>query len=177
MLQPEHTAGAAKAGDNLIGYQQHIVLVAYLANAREIIILWYEHTTSALDRFCNKHCDCFGTFFEDLLFQFVGSGYPLTGGIIGRLIQIRVRTGNMDEPWNSRLKHFPIRRHSGRTHRGKSNTMVSPDSRNHLGFLRLTFKFPVVTRQFDIAIGCLPATGGEVKMINIRVGEARQAFG
>ena len=176
MLQPEHTAGAAKTSDNLIGHQQHIVLVAYLANTREVIILWHEHTTSALDRLCNKHRYCFGTFFEDLLFQFVGSGYTLARGIIGRLIQVRVRTGNMDESWNSRLKHFPIRRNPGRTHRGKSNTMVSPDTRNHLGFLRLTFKFPVVTRQFDVAIGCLPATGGEVKMINIRVGETRQTF-
>ena len=72
MLEREHPAGAAEAGDHFVGGQQHLVLVADRADAGEVVGRRHDHAADALDRLGEEHRDRLGALPQDRLLELVG---------------------------------------------------------------------------------------------------------
>ena len=72
MLEAEPASRAAEAGDHFVGDQQHVVLVADLADAREVVGGRDDDAAGALHRLGDERRDGVGAFAQDRLFELVG---------------------------------------------------------------------------------------------------------
>ncbi len=72
MLEREHPPGAAEAGDDFVGGEQHLVLVADRTDACEVVVLRHDHAADALHRLGKEHRHGIGALPQDRLFELVG---------------------------------------------------------------------------------------------------------
>ena len=176
VLEAKHFSGSAKAGDHLVRYQQHIILIANLPDAGKIIILRNDNTAGTLNRFGNKHGHCIGAFLQNFLLKFIGGRNALAFGVLGCLVQIGIRARDMNKPRYPRLKHRPVGCYPGRTHCRKRHTVIAPDSGYDFCFFRFSLNLPVIAGHFDIAVRGFSAARGQVEVIDIRIGQSGQPF-
>ena len=90
---------------------------------------------------------------------------------------VGVRRRNVAETGNTRFEGRPVRGDAGGAHCREGNPMVTPYAADNLGFFRFALRFPVVTRQLEVAVGRLTATRGEIKVIDLRIANVGQTFG
>ena len=102
----EPLPGSAEACDYFVGGEEHIVPVADLADAREVVIGWDDDSADADHRLGEKHRDGVGAFADDRVFQ-VGRLMAAPTFCIGRGT-IGVRRGNVYETRNAGLEERPI---------------------------------------------------------------------
>jgi hypothetical protein len=146
MTQGEPAAGAAEAGDHLVGDQQHLVPVADLAQAREIGRRRHDHAAGAHDRLGDDGGDRVGPFLQDrLLHRF--------GGADARVLVARPAIGigrrHLQEVGHERPEHLVVGRHSRRAHGRHGDAVIAVDARDHLHLVRLAAQLPVVARDLE----------------------------
>ena len=176
VFQPEHPAGSPEPGDDLVGGQQHVVLVTDLADAWEIIVGRHQHAPGSLHRFGHEHRDRFGTLFEDFLFEFVGRGDSRTDAL-GGLVAVRVGRGDVREARDTGFEHRPVTADSRGTHRRQRHTVVGPLPRDDLGLLGLAQLAEVIASGLEVRIAGFATAGCEEKPVDRRVGHPGQSFG
>ena len=76
MLQREPLPGPPEPGDDFVGGEEHVVPIADLADAREVVIGRDDDAADADHRLGEKHRDGVGAFADDRLLQLVGDRIP-----------------------------------------------------------------------------------------------------
>ena len=89
MVEGEQRAGTPERRDHLVGHEQHVVLVADLPDAREVVVLRDDDAAGALHRLGQEHRDGVGPLTQNRLFELVGRRDALTHARRG-LVAIRV---------------------------------------------------------------------------------------
>ena len=174
MVQCKHAAGAAKAGNDFVGGQQHVVLVADLANALEVA-RWRHIGTTAADGFDQKQRHGIGPLGQDGTLQLIGGGGRRVLPRCHR-VAVGVVVGNVHKAGHARLKGWPIGRQAGGAHGRQRGAVVAAHLADGLDLARLAHGLPVVARGLDGAVGRFTAAGGEEKPVDVGVGQAGQAF-
>ena len=176
VLQAEHLSRPAEAGDDLVGDEEHVVLVADLADAREVVVLRDDHPARPLDRLRDEHGHRVRPFAEDRLLQLVRGRDALA--LAGRrLVAVGVGGRDVHEARHARLEHRPVRGDPGRGHRREGDPVVAPLARDDLGLVRLAAELPVVAGHLEVAVARLPAPRGEVEAVDVRVGDRGEPLG
>ena len=78
MLEGEHPPRAPETGDDLVGDEQHLVLVADFPHPTEVVVLRDDHAARALHGLSDEHRDRVGAFAQNRLLELVGRGNALT---------------------------------------------------------------------------------------------------
>src|SRR5262245_11035956 len=166
MIKAEPPTQPPETCDHLISDKQNAVLIANLANARKVVVLWNHKTTCALNGLCDKGCNRICAFAKNRLFQFVRRCAALTDrGITGH-VAIRVGRRNVQEPRQFRAEHIPKPWNACRVHCANSHTVIAMLPADDLQLVRLALTIPKEPRRFDGAIICVSTARGEKEMIN-----------
>lgn len=177
VLKSEHLAGAAEPRDDLIGHQQHVVLVADLANARKVVVLRHDGAAGALNRLRDEHGHRIGAFLEDGLLEFVRGRDALAPGTRRGFVAVGIGRGDVAEAREAGLEHGPVGAHAGGAHGGHGDAVIALLARDHLRLVRFAAQFPVIARHLDVAVGGLAAAGREVEAVDLGIGDGGKPFG
>ena len=176
VLEREQAPRAAEAGDHLVGDQQHVVPVADLADAREVVVRGDDDAARALHGLGDEHRHRVGSLAQDGPFELVGRGHALA--LAGRrFVAVRVGGGDVREARHPRLEERPVAAQAGGAHRRQGDPVVAVDPGDHLRLVRPAAQLPVGARHLDAAVGRLAAAAGEEEAVDGRVAEPRQALG
>ncbi len=176
VVEGEEGAGAAEAGDDLVGDEQHVVAVADLADAGEVVVLGHDDPARPLHRLGEEHRDGVGALPLDRPFQLVG-GRDALAHPRRRLVAVGVRRGDVDEPGHPRLEQGPVGGEPGRAHGGEGDAVVALDARDDLGLAGPAAQLPVGAGHLDAAVGGLAAPAREEEAVDGRVGHLREPLG
>ena len=104
MINAELASGAAEAGHDLVGYQQHAVLGADLAHLRPVTG-WRDDSarSAAYDRLSDKRGDCVRALSQDDLFQPLRGAFDATVCVAPELALQAVVRGRLREVEEERL--------------------------------------------------------------------------
>ena len=176
VVEGEQGAGAAEPGDHLVGDQQHVVAVADLADAGEVVVLRHDDPARPLDRLGQEHGDGVRPLALDRPLELVGGrdalAYPGR-----RLVAIGVRRGDVDEPGHARLEQGPVGGEPGGAHGGEGDAVVALDAGDDLGLVGPAAQLPVGAGHLDAALGRLAAPAREEEPVDRRVGDVREPLG
>ena len=115
VLEGEPLPGPAESRDDLVGGEEHIVPVADLADAREVVIGRDDDTADPDHWLGEKHGDGVGAFAQDGLFE-----------------RGRRQSGNVNEAGDARLEERPVSGDPRRAHGGQRGAVVAELSRDDL---------------------------------------------
>ena len=176
VLEREEAPGAAEAGDHLVGDEQHVVPVADLPDAREVVVRGNDDAAGALHGFGDEHRHGVGSLAQDGPFELVRGGHALA--LAGRrLVAVRVGGGDVREPRHARFEQRPVAAEAGGAHRRERNSVVAVDPGDHLRLVRPAAQLPVGARHLDAAVGRLAAAAREEEAVDRGVAQSRQALG
>ena len=173
MLESEQGSGSSETGDDFIRHKQDLILIADFTDSREIIILRNDDPAGSLNRLCQEHGDCFRSFPQYGLFQFICRSNSLADSLRS-LEAVGIGRRDVDESGDSRFEHRPVTADSGGAHRGQRHPVITPLPRNHLRFLRLAFELPIIPCHLEVAVTRLASAGSEEKMIDFRIHHLRK---
>src|SRR5262249_31335857 len=125
VFQAKPFSQSSEPGDHFVGDQEHVIFVAYFANAWEVVILWDHQSAGALNGLRDKRRDGLRPFAQDCLFQFVRGGTALAHRRVGGNISIWIRRWNMQETGKLRAEHWPEARNTRRIHRADRHAVIS----------------------------------------------------
>src|SRR5215510_14993005 len=95
VFEPKPGARAPKSGDHFVADEQHVVFVADLSNAWEIVVLRHNHPASSLHGLSDKGPYRVRPFPQNGLFEQIGRRHALSGRGIAPLEAVWIRRGNM----------------------------------------------------------------------------------
>ena len=169
MFEREPLAGAAEAGDHLVGDQQHLVAVADLAQAGEVVVGRRVDAARALDRLGDHRGDRVRTFLldrgHDVVDHQIAAVDPTAAG------RRHIRCGRVDDVGNRTAELGLEDLHArGGGHRDRV-AVVCLDAGDDLLLLGSTLLDPVEPGRLDIGLVRLGAGVGEVDRLHVVVGE------
>ena len=132
MLEREPLPCPAEASDDFVGGEEHIVPVADLADAREVVIGRDDDAADADHGLGKKHGDGVGAFAQDGLFE-----------------RGRRQSRNVNEARNARLEERPVSGNPRRAHGRQRRAVVAQLSRDDLRLAGPAAQLPVRARHFD----------------------------
>ena len=166
MFETEPLSRAAESRDHLVGNQQHVILVAYLANSGKVIVLRHDQTPCALHGFGDEGRNGIRTFAEDRFLELIRRRAALAEGRVVRDISIGIRRRNVNKPGKLTTEHRPIRRDAGCAHGAHRHTMIGVLAADDLDLFGLALADPEKARGFNGAVVRIPAARGEEEMIH-----------
>ena len=176
VLEAEHPSGAPEPRDHLVGDEEDVVLVADLADAREVVVLRDDHAARPLHGFGDEHGHRVGAFAENRLLELV-RGRDSLAHPLRCPVAVGVGRGDVHEARHPGLEHRPVCGDSGCGHRGQGDPVVAPLARDDLGLVRLAPKLPVVAGHLEVAVARFAAAGGEIEAVDVRIGDGGEALG
>ncbi len=174
MFEREELAGAADAGQHLVGDEQHAVAIADFADAR--VVARRRHGGAgrrAADRLGDERGDVLRPGFEDRGFQSV-AGH---GGIVvaGRPIRIRrVDHHHVDQPW--RVHRAVVRPRRGRK-REQCVAVIARGARDDDRAIGLAALHVVLPRKFERSLDGFRTAGQEIRAVDAGRRFGRQRVG
>ena len=176
VLEPEPLARSSEARDHLVRNQQHVMAIADLADAGEVVRRRHDHAARALHRLGDEGGDRVRALAKNRGFELVGRGHA--DAHAGIWIDEAVRIGRVDveEARHARLEHRPERGQAGRAHRRQRQAVIGAMPRDDLGLVGLALRLPVEPGGLDRAFSGLGATAGEEERVDRRVGDLAQAL-
>ena len=174
VLEREPLAGPAEAGDDLVGDEEHVVLVADLPHQREVVVGRVEHAAPAVDRLGDEGGHRVRTLAHDGLFQEARGGLPRGLSRLGALLTVRITSWNMHEARHAGLEHLPVGRHAGRAHRLQRHAVIGERARDDLHLVGLALGLPVEPRGLERGLVGLRAPRGEEDPLHVRVRDGHQ---
>ena len=163
----EPPAGAAEAGDDLVGDEEHLVPVADLAHEREVVVGGIDHAAAAVDGLGDEGGHRVRPLAQDRLLE--EPRRRLAGRLAGlaALLPIGVAGRDVDEARHPRLEHLPVGGHAGGAHRLERDAVVAVEARDDLGLVRLALGLPVEARGLERRLVGLGAAGGEEHRLHV----------
>ena len=164
----EHRADPAVRADHLVGHQQHVVLVADLADALEIPWRRREAAARVLHGFEEDRGDGVGTLELDRLGDAVGA-VPTERlcRVEARRRPVEVGVGRAETTRGQRTERRLERGQAGDREGALGCAVVGDRARNHLVLTGFTGELEVVFGQFPRRLDSLAAAGGEKHAIEI----------
>ena len=129
VLEREPLAGPAEAGDDLVGDEEHVVLVADLAHEREVVVGRVDHAAAAVDRLGDEGGHRVRPLAQDGLLEQPRRGLPRRLAGLGALLTVRIAGRDVHEARHARLEHLPVGRHAGGAHRLQRHAVVGEGAR------------------------------------------------
>ena len=158
----EHFAGAAEAGDHLVGDQQNVILLEYRLDLLEIGCRWQDHAACAHQWLGDECADCVRPLTENQALQLrseTRSEHLL--GLARLRMAIVVRASGVKKALE-RQTEVPVDvRQSAQAGARQGGAMVGALARDDPALVRLADGMMVVAHQLDRRIIGLRARGGE----------------
>ena len=182
-LRAEHVAEAAERADDLVGDQQHVVLVADLADPLEVAGRGREAAAGVLHRLEEDRGDGVGTLELDGLGDPVGRpaaegllvACRLAGAVLGGPVEVGVR--HPERRGHQRLELRLHARQAGDRQRALGGAVVGDGPADDLVLGRLAGQLEVVLGQLPGALDRLAATTGEEDPVQVTRRVARDPLG
>ena len=176
-------AEPAEGADDLVGDQQHVVLVADLADPLEVAGRGREAAAGVLHRLeedrgdgvgaleLDRLGDAVGRPLAELVLVVLGPGLEL----LGRAVEVRVR--HPERRRHQRLERRLHARQAGDRQRALRRAVVGDGAADHLVLGRLAGELEVLLGQLPGRLDGLAATGGEEDAVQVARRVARDPLG
>ena len=175
----EHRADAAEGADDLVGDEQHVVLVADLADPLEVAGGRREAAAGVLHRLEEDGGDGVGALELDGLGDAVGGpaaeGLLVVAQVLGRAVDVGVR--HLVRAGHERLEHLLGRRDAGDRQGALRRAVVGDARRDDLVLGRLAGQLEVLLGQLPGGLDGLAAAGGEEDAVEVAGRVAREPLG
>lgn len=178
LVAGEDRAEAAEGADDLVGDEQHVVLVADLADPLEVAGRRREAAARVLHGLQEDGRDGLGALEEDLLLDLVG------GPAAERLRVVAEERGAVDvgvrhlvRAGDQRLEGGLQRRETGDGQGALRGAVVGDRTRDDLVLGRLALELEVLLGQLPRGLDGLAATGGEEDLVQVARGVVGEPLG
>ena len=166
-LAAEVVAEAAPGADHLVGDQQHVVLVADLADPLEVAVRRDEAAAGVLDRLEDHRGDGLRALEQDPLLDRVGR--PERVAVVGPAVDVRVR--HVAAARSERLELRAQVGDAGRGERSQRGAVVGDLAGDQLGLLAVAAHAVVVAGQLEGRLDRLGAAVGEEDPVEVAGGQ------
>ncbi len=172
---------APERADDLIGDEQHVVLVADLAHALEVAGGRREAAARVLHRLEEHGRDGLGALEEDHLLDAIRGPDAERLEVVcrcadfGRPVEVRVR--HAEATRRDGLEHLLHRRDARDRQRALRGSVVRDRARDHLVLGRAALELPVVLRELECRLDGLAAAGREEHAIEVARRVLRETVG
>ena len=173
-LRAEHRAQPPRRADDLLGDEQHAVLVADLAHAPEVAIGRGEASARVLQRFEHHRRDGLRSFEHDRLFDRVRGERHERVLVLGERVPVGVGVGDVHPARRQGLERRAEAGDARRRHRAHRRTVIRRLPGDDLVALRLADRSEVLARQLPRRLHRLRPTGREEDAVEIAGREPAQ---
>ena len=172
----EHVADPAERADDLVGDEQHVVLVADLADPLEVAGRRREAAAGVLHRLEEHRGDGVGTLELDRLGDPVGGPEAEGLGVVAQVLRgaVEVGVGHLEGARHQRLEHLLGGRDAGDRQRALRRAVVGHGAADHLVLGGLADQLEVLLGQLPRGLDGLAAAGGEEDAVEVARGVVRR---
>src|SRR5262245_51162193 len=148
-FETEPAARSAKAGDDLVSNEEHVVLVADFPDAGEVVIGRNNESAGTLYGFCNKRRNSLWAFLKNRLLQQVRSRHARTYSRLSRDKSVRIGRLDMKEARQLTAEHGPEYRKPRCAHCRHRHAVVRKIAADDFGLLRFSLRDPEEAGRLD----------------------------
>ena len=165
----EHLAEPAEGADDLVGDQQHVVLVADLADPLEVSGRRREAAAGVLHRLQEDGGDRVGALDLDGLADLVGGPAAERLEVVAQVLRgaVEVGVGHLVGARHQRLERLPSLGDAGDRQRALRGAVVGDGPADHLVLARLADELQVLLGQLPRGLDGLAAAGGEEHPVQV----------